>query len=607
MTISEELPTKQRWRRLAGPAIILLAALIATGPQLFRHNSCGHDFDFHLVSWIDAKASWQSGILYPHWSPRANFGAGEARFVFYPPLTWMLGAAMGFVLSWRHAAIAMTFLFLAGTGLATRKLAREAIGDAPATLAGCAALFSGYTLFTAYERSAFGELAGGFWIPLLLLLILRDRNPGGIARQRAFDGSAVPLALVLTGAWLSNAPIGVMASYLLAAVALVWAMLLRSWAPLVRAGFAAALALGIAAFYLVPATVEQRWVDIRQAIDDPGSVIENSWLFARHADPALELHDLELLRVSVIGLTMIAVAIGAVLLAWRRGKLLQRWKWWTPLALIPVVVLMLQLPLSLPVWNALPKLRFLQFPWRWLVTVEAPMGIFFASAVWITGRRLQRALIFACTTFFLGIAVVTWFLFFQPCEFEDSAVGVMDAYWAQQGYEGVDEYAPPNTDSSLLPTGLPDACFTSNPLIQLGHGEDGTTPTYRESSCDATFSWDGDPFRRDPEHLVFAASVPQPGYLILKLRTFPAWRVKVNGKAIDSMTSRADGLMAFSVSGGTVRVAADWSTTADVVFGRLVTAFSLVLLACAWWLERRPGAIAHIPTNQERLAGPQLS
>ena len=29
-------------------------------------------------------------------------------------------------------------------------------------------IFSGYTLFTAYERSAFAEMTGGFWVPLML-------------------------------------------------------------------------------------------------------------------------------------------------------------------------------------------------------------------------------------------------------------------------------------------------------------------------------------------------------------------------------------------------------------------------------------------------------
>src|SRR6185312_16134814 len=102
--------------------------------------------------------------------------------------------------------LAILCSFLALTGLATRSLARYlGMRDGPATLAGCAALFSGYSMFTAYERSAFGELAGGFWIPLLLLLVLRDRNPQASAFCRTFDGSAVLLSLVIAGAWLSNA------------------------------------------------------------------------------------------------------------------------------------------------------------------------------------------------------------------------------------------------------------------------------------------------------------------------------------------------------------------------------------------------------------------
>ena len=201
----------------------------------------------------------------------------------------------------------------------------------------------------------------------------------------------MPLTLVLAGAWLSNAPLGVMASYLLAAVALVVSLQLRSWAPVLRATVASALGLGLAAIYLVPAAVEQRWVEISQATEDPGEKIENSWLFARHANRALELHDVELLKVSGIAAIMIAVTLIGIFVSWRRNTLPGRRAWWISLALIPVAVLLLQFPLSLPVWNTLPKLRFLQFPWRWLVVLEAPMGIFFASAVWFT--RLDCALL----------------------------------------------------------------------------------------------------------------------------------------------------------------------------------------------------------------------
>jgi hypothetical protein len=150
--------------RLLGPALILFAAFVAIVPQLIRGNSCGHDFDVHLVSWLDCLNAWRHGIPYPHWTPSPNYGAGEPRFVFYPPLTWMLGAALGALLPWNLAPIVLTFLILAATGLATRALALEALDDLPATLAGCVSIFSGFTLFTAYERCAFPEFAGGFFL-----------------------------------------------------------------------------------------------------------------------------------------------------------------------------------------------------------------------------------------------------------------------------------------------------------------------------------------------------------------------------------------------------------------------------------------------------------
>ena len=167
----------------------------------------------------------------------------------------------------------------------------------------------------------------------------RHCRPAGIVGP-----TALGLALVVAGAWLSNAPVGVMLSYLLAAVALMMAFLCRSWIPVVRAATGAVLGLGLAAFYLVPATLEQRWVAIRQAVDDPGLLIENSWLFARHADPRLELHDVELLRVSFIGVTMVAVALAGLAVSRFRGTLPRDRRWWMPLALIPPAVLLLQLP-----------------------------------------------------------------------------------------------------------------------------------------------------------------------------------------------------------------------------------------------------------------------
>jgi len=581
-----KIPRLTPWRRLTGPAILLLAAAAATFPQVIAGVSCGHDFDFHLLSWLEALNGWRHGILYPHWATTPNFGAGEPRFVFYPPLTWMLGALLRFAIKpLRWTPLTEIALLLWATGLGTRALACELLTEGAATLAGCAAIFSGYALFTAYERSAFGELTGGLWIPLLLLFALRDRKPGAPWLARALDGSAAALTLVVAGAWLSNVPLGVMASYLLAAVALAAALLRRSWAPVVRATAAAAIGVGLASFFLVPAAWEQRWVDVKQITDDPGERIENSWLFARHADPAMEFHDTVLLKASIIAVTMLAVALVCLLIAWRRGAMRGRRSLWIPLALIAPAILFLLLPVSLPVWNLLPELKFLQFPWRWLVVLEAPMAIFLAAAVWPERRWLRIAVTAICMLLFAGAAWAACLALTQDCDADDSPWGLQNAFRSGAGVAGTDEYEPPGADDGLVAMGLPGACLVSDPAIALGAPSPDTNPTWDPSqgTCEATL----EPSTNSPEHLRLTGSVPHDGYLVLRLRRYPAWRVTLNGKPAEMDDQRDDGLMAIDVQKGPVDLAADWTTTRDVVAGRWLSVLALFLVTALCLLERR--------------------
>jgi len=610
-TATAGLRPENRWTSLAGPAIILLAAAVASFPIWFHGPVAGDDFEFHLVSWLNAQQNWLHGIPYPHLAPSPNFGAGEPRFVFYPPLTWMLGAALGLVLPWTLVPVAMTFLLLAVTGFAVRAVARQALSDAPATLAGCAAICSGYALFSTYYRTAFGELAGGFWIPLLLLFALRDRNPAASVWRRALDGSAIPLALVVAGSWLSDVPVGVMASYLLAAVALAAALLERSWFPVLRACVSFALGVALCGLYLVPAAWEQRWVDVLQATGsngDSGLRIENNWLFPHHADPALNLRDQELHIISPVAVSMIALALASLLAVWLRGRLssgkhgdsssiseqawigkLSEWRWWIPLALIPAVVLLLLFPVSLPVWNLLPKLRLLQFPWRWLLVVETPMGIFFAAAVWPAETRkrwLRPAVACLCGVLFVAAIAFAAGNFFRDGVEVDDFANILAEYNSGSGFAGTYEYAPPDSDSSLVPTGLPDACLTDSSETQLGIAP---TPEVNpvwlpaQGSCIATATAS----LREPEHLRVTTTAPRAGFLILRLRSYPAWQIRLNGNPVTNLPERVDGLIAIPVSQGPVEVSEDWTTTPDVFAGRCVSLVALVLLAFLARFERK--------------------
>lgn len=569
--------------------VIFAAAALAVAPELIWGDSCGHDFDFHLVSWFDALNAWHRGIPYPHWTPSANFGAGEPRFVFYSPLTWMLGAALGALIPWSLVPVALTFLILCGTGLATRALARAALSEGAASLAGCIAIFSGYPLFTAYERSAFAELAGGVWIPLVLLYGLRDEAGDAETPRmhRLIDSSIVPLAIAIAGAWLSNPTVGVMASYSLAAITIIVALQVRSLWPILRNSLGATLGLGLAAVYLLPAAWEQRWVDIHQVTEDPGQTLENNWLFARHADPALAFHDEVLHTASMIVVSMVALTALALVICRFRGKLLKARRWYLPLGLIPVVVLLLQFSFSRPLWTALPDLRFLQFPWRWLLVLEAPMAVFLAAAVWPSrSTKFARAVVVAgCIAAFVCIAAAASKYLFQACYPEDTVPAMVTALSAGKGYAGTSEYEPIGADISLIPMNLPEACLTVDPAVVLGKPNSDGNLSWDQSqrTCDADYSVTSSA----PEHLRITGVASHPGFLIIRLLTYPAWKVALNGNLVRPNPSRHDGLTTLEVPQGPFNVAIDWTTTRDVILARWLTAVSVLALTGIWLYRRK--------------------
>jgi hypothetical protein len=360
-----------------------------------------------------------------------------------------------------------------------------------------------------------------------------------------------------------------------------------------RAAVGAGLGVGLVALYLVPAAWEQRWVDIHQVIEDPGQTLENNWLFAVHADPSMALHDSVLHTVSMIAVLMITVALAGLLVCWLRGRLPGARRWWIPLALIPAAVLFLLFPVSHQLWNLLPELRFLQFPWRWLLTVEAPMAIFLAAAVWPRDsarcwRRVAVGLV--CSAVFLAITSYAARSLYQGCDEEDSVPGMLSTYGSGQGFIGTYEYEPIGADNALVATGLPDACLVSDPATVLGVSSsspesDEAEPVWQagQGSCEAILSWQPG----SPEHKRIRAVVPHLGYLLLRLRSYPAWRVQVNGRAVGDLPRREDGLMAVPVAQGSIDLAVDWTTTPDVIVGRWLTALAALLLVGLWLLERK--------------------
>jgi hypothetical protein len=439
---------------------------------------------------------------------------------------------------------------------------------------------------------------------LLLNFAIGEPESRGKAPARWLGGSAA-IALVIAGAWLSNAPVGVMASYLLAVVAAAVALRQRAWAPLVRASVGVVLGLGLSAIYLVPAAWEQKWVDITQATSDPGVRVENGWLFAYHLDPVLAGHDSVLQKVSMIAAIMIALSLAGIAVTWLRARSTKNDgragnggrapDFWLVLAAIPIVVLFLQLPVSLPLWNLLPKLRFLQFPWRWLVAVEAPMGILIAAALWQAKLWRQIAVVAACGLAFAWSLDIAGHNYLQVCDDEDAVAPMLDVAKSRAGFAGTDEYQPPGADLTQIARGLPGACLVTDPNKTLGvvpaadQADSDAAPvwTEKQGSCDQTFPASPVRVRGRAEHFGLLAVTDYAGYLVLRMTRYPAWQVRLNGRVVTDLPKRDDGLIAVPVLAGPLDLSVDWTTTPDVLTGRWISAFSVLAITGLGLLEFR--------------------
>jgi len=557
-----EPTTRQRWK---WRAVIFACAAVATLPLALKGASCGQDFDFHLQSWLAVAVQWRHGVLYPRWIEAANYGAGEPRLVFYPPFSWMLGATLGTVLPWNLAPIAFTFLVLAASGLSMNKLASRWLPPNAAAAAACAYLLNPYCLFVAYERTAYGELAAGIWLPLIVLYTLRQTN------------QIIPLALAIAAIWLTNAPAAVMASYAVAAITLWIALHLRSWKPILPVAASYLLGIGLAGFYLVPAAYQRRWVEIARAID-PGMRFSDSFLFEHTGQT---YHDQVLRTASWIFLAMlIAIAItGAI--SWRRRRFV------LPIFAAAGILLALQLPASSFVWNHGPELQFLQFPWRWSLVLSIVFAISLALAIrFPTGKLLKKPFPLQITLTLaaaIAMAAIANHFFWQFCDDEDAVSAQLALFHSGSGFEGTDEYTARNagkdTDNSLIQQSLPQVRVLNQPQAETAENPAQPNPDYTADPAAevevpaqiAIQTW-------QPESKSLAIATPSPAYAVLRLVDYPAWQVRLNGTPIPNRPHREDGLMAIPLQPGPNRIDIAYAATPDVLLGRILTTLSLATL-----------------------------
>ncbi|MBD1839774.1 hypothetical protein H6F78_00885 [Coleofasciculus sp. FACHB-64] len=539
-----------------GLIVLLLVATVVINLRMIRDGLNGYGDLLWHITWIQhfSKQIFE-GIWYPRWLAGTNFGYGSPTFVFYPPLVYYIGSF--FKLIGLNIEQTMTALFssgLFGAGLSFYIYGRNKWGRIPAFIGG----LSYMTIPAIADLINGGGLASLFAMALIPLgMYLTDQalvRPKWRAALAIFWSTIalthVPSLLFCTIAWLFYT---------------LFFLLKRPWKAVITTIASAGIGFGMVSFYLLPAILEQRFVNIEYMRGIDGGRFQAS--IFKFLDGGLSNIFIQELLAMVV-LTIVSTLI--CLKGFRKNAAIIKETWLWLAFLIILVFLMSEW--SWPIWKSSNILQMLQTPRR--------LGaLFFFGEATLCGLTLsqkfqlrQRLKIFPLII--ITIVIIANFKFgyqlFRALpalhnpgrgkveNLERLKIALYEPYTNK--LIDVPEYRPSIKNSNKLPLvpridQPPVSVMSGKAAIQLNQ-------------------WDS--YNR-----MFNVTAEDTSSVRIRTYYYPAWHLYINQKPYPIDVSD-DGTMKFTVEPGFYAVALRYQWTQYFTLGIILSIFSSVALVLFW-------------------------
>ena len=385
--------------------LILAAATLICVPMLFYGAPFGQDTIYH-ESWLrNFNLELSAGQSYPRWLHDLNGGAGSPSFFFYGPLPFYLAALFDRLLcptcqSSVQLAVG-TWILLLASGLAFYALGREYARPWVAAIGALAYMLMPYHFeIDLWRRFDFGEFSAYICMPLVFLFLQRT-----LRDARYLPALAASYAALIT----SHIPAAMLFSFFIGAYAVLQCWVRKSPRPLVLLAAGAGLGLGLAAVYLVPALLEQHYIDALRYFTPGYAPAHELWNYEYFSysnwfflDGRPERYPSFGTRLFVLLLGTTGVALLLLVPAIKRDR-----AYWlrelSPWILGLMYVWFMVTPLSLPVWELFADLRKIQFPWRSIMVADLATAMLFVTAFEAAAARkrsLSSVSVLGATTLF---------------------------------------------------------------------------------------------------------------------------------------------------------------------------------------------------------------
>jgi len=350
-------------------AILFVVALAVMLPQ-FRQvtfSSCVIDDSILQMSWVQqfTQTLWE-GTFLPKWLPESNGGDGSPVFVFYSPLVYYLTAAvqsLGGSIPFSMKVIRFLALWLSGVSMLF--FMRKVLRGRSSLIASLIYLLLPFHVLDVTYWTLYAEPWAWVWFPFILwsLILLTEEH-------QSLSVSLPAVAVSFAGLILTHLVSAYMFSFLMVAFVCFWSPRSKRWHSLFRLTVAAVSGLALAAFYLLPAYYERRFVHLEYSTLLPEFNFRNTFLFFPNptllASNAFQARTIALLRwvtiLQLFGLLVSAIAVGCSASVAR----LRRLAWFA--LVVAISCLFMMSSASAWAWDWIPAMPQIQFSTRWLST-----------------------------------------------------------------------------------------------------------------------------------------------------------------------------------------------------------------------------------------------
>ncbi len=577
---------------------VVLTLLLAPALIWFLRGDvlpCTHDNDLHLYRITAMREALRHGWLFSRWLPNLALGYGYPFFNFREPLPYLVGEvgyALGVPLPLMLGLMYAVSLVAAGWG--AYRLACDLFSEAAGWVAGTAYALGPYLLLDALRRGNLPESVALALLPWLLVAFHRLARDGG---RRAFAAAVLGLVAL----FLSHNISSLLFAPFLGGMTLAWAWVYRRRGKWGWAFGAAAMAVAMTAWFWFPALTEQETVQLHLSRTTRNNDFHYNFLTWREMLATVPApHDPDFLNPPMrvyLGVAQGMLAVLGLGLGWRRYRDAAHRVMLVALAVMAVFALWMATESSVWLWEAVPLLAFVQFPWRWVGRALLPAALLAgAAAEAVTVRWPDRQ------HWVVGGAVAVLTLAAWPDMFPPKGLcplpprpTLADVYaFERAGWMGVDpegSYFPVTVRRRPTDTTLAEAFVRGEEPARfdaaaLPEGGQVLEATYRSLRATVVLST---PRAFRARWLGFA---------------YPGWRVWVDGVPVTTAAEVDSGLLTFDVPAGRHEVRVAFRPTVQRGIASMVSAVSAVtFVGLCLRLRRREKEVVCSPQLTGRVAG----